>query len=44
MEAQPGPSHEYFASHSQWNEPGLSLTFIGYQVIFLHYTYATIID
>uniref|UniRef100_A0A8C2E9C5 Coiled-coil domain containing 84 n=1 Tax=Cyprinus carpio TaxID=7962 RepID=A0A8C2E9C5_CYPCA len=31
MEAQPGPSHKDFASHSQWNEPELSLTFIGYQ-------------
>ncbi|XP_016310305.1 coiled-coil domain-containing protein 84-like isoform X1 [Sinocyclocheilus anshuiensis] len=30
-EAQPGPSHEDFASHSQWNEPELGLTFIGYQ-------------
>uniref|UniRef100_A0A672QXX1 Coiled-coil domain-containing protein 84-like n=1 Tax=Sinocyclocheilus grahami TaxID=75366 RepID=A0A672QXX1_SINGR len=31
MEPQPGPSHEDFASHSQWNEPGLGLTFIGYR-------------
>ncbi|XP_026068196.1 centrosomal AT-AC splicing factor isoform X1 [Carassius auratus] len=31
MEPQPGPSHEDFASHSQWNEPGFNLTFIGYQ-------------
>ncbi|ROL48735.1 Coiled-coil domain-containing protein 84 [Anabarilius grahami] len=31
MEAQPGPSREDLASHSQWSEPGLGLTFIGYQ-------------
>uniref|UniRef100_A0A9J7XWJ9 Centrosomal AT-AC splicing factor n=1 Tax=Cyprinus carpio carpio TaxID=630221 RepID=A0A9J7XWJ9_CYPCA len=34
MEAQPGPSHKDFASHSQWNEPELSLTFIGYQELY----------
>ncbi|XP_067261596.1 coiled-coil domain-containing protein 84 isoform X2 [Chanodichthys erythropterus] len=31
MEAQPGPSHKDLASHSQWSEPVLGLTFIGYQ-------------